>query len=50
MVVATGGLAQVIKDIARRIHLVDPWLTLKGLRMLYDKQTPSVSHFMESDT
>ena len=41
MVIATGGLAQVIKDIARRIHIVDPWLTLKGLRVLYDKQIDS---------
>lgn len=34
-VVATGGLAEVIAGIAKRINVVDPLLTLKGLRAVY---------------
>lgn len=36
-VIATGGLAPVIADIAKKIDRVDPQLTLKGLKILYDK-------------
>ncbi|MFO7917057.1 MAG: type III pantothenate kinase [Anaerolineae bacterium] len=35
-VIATGGLAPVIGDEARVIEHIDPWLTLKGLRIIYD--------------
>ena len=35
-VIATGGLARVIADETDVIEHVDPWLTLKGLRMIYD--------------
>ncbi len=35
-VIATGGLACVIADETDVIEHVDPWLTLKGLRMIYD--------------
>src|SRR3954471_12714941 len=34
--VATGGLAQLIAPHARTIERVDPWLTLEGLRILWD--------------
>lgn len=34
-VVATGGIAPLIAQIARRIDAVDPLLTLKGLRTIY---------------
>lgn len=34
-VVATGGLANVIAGICRRINVVDPLLTLKGLKAVY---------------
>jgi len=34
-VVATGGQAQNIADLSRAIDLVDPWITLEGLRLIY---------------
>ncbi len=34
-VIATGGLAEVIAAQTRVIQVVDPWLTLEGLRMIY---------------
>jgi len=34
-VVATGGQAQNIADLSRTIDLVDPWITLEGLRLIY---------------
>jgi type III pantothenate kinase len=34
-VVATGGLAGTIAEVAKRIDVVDPMLTLKGLRAVY---------------
>ncbi len=36
-VVATGGLAAIIAEIAQRIDHVDPLLTLRGLRLLFEK-------------
>lgn len=36
-VVATGGHAQVIAEHSRTIRTVDPWLTLDGLKMIYDR-------------
>lgn len=36
-VVATGGLASLIGSEASEIDIVDPWLTLKGLRLIYEK-------------
>ena len=36
-VIATGGLARVISSAATRIDLVDPLLTLKGLRAIYER-------------
>jgi type III pantothenate kinase len=36
-VVATGGLAALIGDVARSIHHVDPDLTLLGLRIIYEQ-------------
>ncbi|MBI4558046.1 MAG: type III pantothenate kinase [Candidatus Hydrogenedentes bacterium] len=38
-VIATGGLAAVIAEVARRISVVDPLLTLKGLKLVYEKNT-----------
>ena len=37
LVVATGGLARIIASVARRIDLVDPLLTLKGLLAIYER-------------
>ncbi|NBJ71266.1 MULTISPECIES: type III pantothenate kinase [Clostridia] len=36
-VIATGGLAPLIADESEVIHYVDSYLTLKGLRIIYDK-------------
>lgn len=36
-VVATGGHAKVLAEHSRFKVLVDPWLTLKGLKMIYEK-------------
>lgn len=36
-VVATGGLAPLIAEDSRTIDIVDPFLTLKGLKMIYEK-------------
>ena len=38
-VVATGGLAALIASEVDEIAAVDPWLTLKGLRMIWERQT-----------
>jgi type III pantothenate kinase len=35
-VIATGGLATVMLDVCETIQHHDPWLTLRGLRMVYD--------------
>jgi type III pantothenate kinase len=36
-VVATGGLAPLVLDEARSIDLFEPWLTLHGLRLIYER-------------
>ncbi|MCD8510377.1 MAG: type III pantothenate kinase [Bacillus sp. (in: Bacteria)] len=36
-VIATGGLASLIANESEVIDIVDPFLTLKGLQMIYDK-------------
>ncbi len=38
-VVATGGLSSLIAPFSRRIDRHDPWLTLRGLRMIYERTT-----------
>jgi type III pantothenate kinase len=35
-VIATGGLASVIAQETDVIEIVDPWLTLKGLRLIWE--------------
>ena len=37
MVIATGGHAEVIAPLSRTISAVEPWLTLEGLRIIYDR-------------
>jgi len=37
LVVATGGLAELLKQDAKTIDRVDPFLTLEGLRIIYEK-------------
>jgi type III pantothenate kinase len=36
-VIATGGQAEVIAPISSAISAVEPWLTLKGLRLIYER-------------
>jgi type III pantothenate kinase len=36
-VVATGGLAPLVLDEARSIDVYEPWLTLTGLRLVYER-------------
>ncbi len=38
-VVATGGLAPVVREHSRTIQHEEPWLTLIGLRIVYDRNT-----------
>lgn len=42
-VIATGGLANVIAAQTSVIEVVDPWLTLKGLRLIYALNAPHAS-------
>jgi type III pantothenate kinase len=37
--VATGGLAELITPHARTVELVDPFLTLEGLRIVWDRNS-----------
>lgn len=36
-VIATGGLAELMADVAETIEAVEPHLTLEGLKIIYDK-------------
>jgi type III pantothenate kinase len=38
-VVATGGLAEVVVPLCHSIDHHDPWLTLEGLRLVFEKNT-----------
>jgi type III pantothenate kinase len=38
-VVATGGLAGAVLDACETIEHHDPWLTLHGLRLIFDRNT-----------
>ena len=35
-VIGTGGLAEILAQETQVIEIVDPWLTLKGLRVVYE--------------
>jgi type III pantothenate kinase len=39
-VIATGGLAEVIAGETRLVDIIDPMLTLEGLRLIYDLNQP----------
>jgi len=36
-VIATGGLAETLAPYCQLIDRQEPWLTLKGLRLIYEK-------------
>jgi len=38
-VIATGGLAPLMLDVTRTIEVVEPQLTLEGLRLIHAKST-----------
>jgi type III pantothenate kinase len=38
--VATGGLAHRVADESRSIERVEPFLTLEGLRIIFEKNRP----------
>jgi type III pantothenate kinase len=40
IVIATGGLATVVLDECRLIDVHEPWLTLIGLRLMFERNTP----------
>ncbi|MGI6678199.1 MAG: type III pantothenate kinase [Dehalobacterium sp.] len=40
LVVATGGLAELMHSESETIQKVDPWLTLEGLRIIYLRNVP----------
>ena len=40
-VIATGGLAPLVIDEVAVIDAYEPWLTLTGLRLVYERNTPS---------
>jgi type III pantothenate kinase len=42
-VVATGGLSSLIAPHSDTIEHVEPWLTLHGLRIVYERNVPSAS-------
>ena len=39
-VIGTGGLVELIAQETRVIEIIDPWLTLKGLRLIYELNRP----------
>jgi type III pantothenate kinase len=41
-VVATGGLAHRVADETRSIERVEPFLTLEGLRIIFEKNRPAL--------
>ena len=36
LVIATGGMADTIRPYSAELELVDPFLTLKGIRLAYE--------------
>jgi type III pantothenate kinase len=41
-VVATGGLSELISPYSEEIEYVEPWLTLHGLRIIFDRNSPTL--------
>jgi len=38
-VVATGGLADVVVPLCQSVDHLEPWLTLEGLRLIFERNT-----------
>lgn len=38
-VVATGGLSQLMAPLTGAFDIVDPWLTLEGIRLIGERNT-----------
>jgi type III pantothenate kinase len=38
-VIGTGGLAGLVQSQSKRIHRVEPFLTLEGMRIIFEKTT-----------
>ena len=43
-VIATGGLASLIAEESTIIDIVDPYLTLKGLQLIYKRNMESIKN------
>ncbi len=39
-IIATGGLAELIAQHTNALEIIAPWLTLDGLRLIYERNTP----------
>jgi type III pantothenate kinase len=39
-VIATGGLATVVLEECRLIDVHEPWLTLIGLKLMFERNVP----------
>ncbi|TQM71823.1 pantothenate kinase [Actinomadura hallensis] len=39
-IIATGGLAPLVLEESRTVDVFEPWLTLIGLRLIYERNTP----------
>jgi type III pantothenate kinase len=37
LVIATGGMARIVQPYAPSIKKIEPYLTLEGLKLLYDR-------------
>jgi type III pantothenate kinase len=42
-VVATGGLSELISPYSEEIEYVEPWLTLHGLRIIFERNSPKMT-------